>query len=154
MKYFSFFLYTIMFIAILTPVAVVIFGFFDIKVAVYGNYLFWFIAMALFNALLPFDTKNIFLEIDPTDALPTTDGKIGEPIVSKFLSVRKNDIIQGTGTGQWYDGDKSSNKNPATYKKTESKIWKEVKRIPIFPRILPGSHIGNTLGKIVGSSMR
>lgn len=72
-----------MFIALLTPVAVVVFDFFDIQVETYGNYLFWFIAMSLFNALLPFETKNIFLEIDDielptkgavsaTGALPTT----------------------------------------------------------------------------------
>jgi len=52
-----------MFIAIVTPVAVVIFDFYDIKIEVYGNYLFWFIAMALFNALLPGETKNIFDEV-------------------------------------------------------------------------------------------
>jgi len=63
MKYLSFLLYTIMFIAIVTPVAVVIFDFYDIKIEVYGNYLFWFIAMALFNALLPGETKNIFDEV-------------------------------------------------------------------------------------------
>lgn len=151
MKYFSFFLYTIMFIAILTPVAIVIFDFFDIKVAVYGNYLFWFIAMALFNALLPFETKHIFLEIDPTDALPETNSPVGGPVVSKFLSVQKNDIIQGTGTGtgQWYDGDKSSNKNTTKYKKTESKILKELKRMPI---VAPRS--GKMLGSVIGSLTR
>ena len=94
MEYFSFLLYTIMFIAILTPVAVVIFDFFDIKLAVYGNYLFWFIAMALFNAILPFETKNIFINVDP---IPTATGPIGGPAPPKFLTVRKNDIIQGTG---------------------------------------------------------
>ena len=60
MKYLSFLLYTIIFIVIVTPVAVVIFDFFDIKIEVYGNYLFWFIAMALFNALLPMEKKSIF----------------------------------------------------------------------------------------------
>jgi len=49
-----------MFIVIVTPVAVVIFDFYDIKFEVYGNYLFWFIAMALFNALLPMEKKSIF----------------------------------------------------------------------------------------------
>ena len=94
MEYFSFLLYTIMFIAILTPVAVVIFDFFDIKLAVYGNYLFWFIAMALFNAILPFETKNIFINVDP---IPSATGPIGGPAPPKFLTVKKNDIIQGTG---------------------------------------------------------
>ena len=60
MKYLSFLLYTIIFIVIVTPVAVVIFDFYDIKIEVYGNYLFWFIAMALFNALLPMEKKSIF----------------------------------------------------------------------------------------------
>ena len=60
MKYLSFLLYTIIFIVIVTPVAVVIFKFYDIKFEVYGNYLFWFIAMALFNALLPMEKKSIF----------------------------------------------------------------------------------------------
>ena len=62
MEYFTFFLYTLMFIAILTPVAIVIFDFFDIKFEVYGNYLLWFIALALFNAILPYQKKNIFEE--------------------------------------------------------------------------------------------
>ena len=60
MKYLSFLLYTIIFIVIVTPVAVVIFDFYDISFEVYGNYLFWFIAMALFNALLPMEKKSIF----------------------------------------------------------------------------------------------
>ena len=60
MEYFTFFLYTLMFIAILTPVAIVIFDFFDIKFEVYGNYLLWFIALALFNAILPYQ-KKIYL---------------------------------------------------------------------------------------------
>jgi len=60
MKYFTFLIYTLLFITIITPVAIVIFHFFDIKFEVYGNYLFWFIALALFNAILPYQRKNIF----------------------------------------------------------------------------------------------
>jgi len=60
MEYLSFVFYTILFIIITVPVAIVIFDFFDIKFEVYGNYLLWFIALALFNAILPFKQKNIF----------------------------------------------------------------------------------------------
>ena len=62
MKYYTFLLYTILFITITVPVAIVIFGFFDVRFEVYGNYLFWFIALALFNAILPYKVKNIFDE--------------------------------------------------------------------------------------------
>jgi hypothetical protein len=68
MEYFAFFLYTLLFITITVPVAIVIFDFFDIKFEVYGNYVFWMIALALFNALLPYKAKNIF-EDDPSDNL-------------------------------------------------------------------------------------
>ena len=60
MEYFSFLLYTLIFIAITIPVAIVIFDFFDIKFESYGNYLFWFVDLALFNATLPFKQKSIF----------------------------------------------------------------------------------------------
>mgnify|MGYP000701530616 FL=1 len=66
MEYFAFFLYTILFITITVPVAIVIFDFFDIKFEVYGNYVFWMIALALFNALLPYKSKNIFQD-DPSE---------------------------------------------------------------------------------------
>jgi hypothetical protein len=66
MEYFAFFLYTILFITITVPVAIVIFDFFDIKFEVYGNYVFWMIALALFNALLPYKAKNIFQD-DPSE---------------------------------------------------------------------------------------
>ena len=49
-----------MFITITVPVAIVIFDFFDVRFEVYGSYLFWFIALALFNAILPYQRKNIF----------------------------------------------------------------------------------------------
>ena len=42
MEYLTFLLYTIIFIVISIPVAIVIFDFFDIKFEVYGNYLMWF----------------------------------------------------------------------------------------------------------------
>jgi len=60
MQYFTFLLYTLLFITITVPVAIVIFKFFDIRFEIYGNYLFWLIALALFNALLPYQTKDIF----------------------------------------------------------------------------------------------
>ena len=60
MEYFTFLIYTILFITITLPVAGVIFAFFDIKFEVYGNYLLWFIALAIFNAILPYKEINIF----------------------------------------------------------------------------------------------
>jgi len=60
MEYFSFVVYTLIFISILVPVAIVIFNFFDISFDAYGNYLLWFVALALFNAILPVKTTNIF----------------------------------------------------------------------------------------------
>jgi hypothetical protein len=65
MEYFNFILYTLLFIAILTPVAIIVFDFFNISFAVYGSYLLWIIALALFNAILPIEIKNIF-EDKPT----------------------------------------------------------------------------------------
>jgi hypothetical protein len=63
MEYFTFLLYTLLFITITVPVAIVIFDFFDIKIEVYGNYLLWMIALALFNALLPIKQSNIFEDV-------------------------------------------------------------------------------------------
>ena len=83
MGYASFILYTLIFISILTPVAIVIFDFFDLKFEVYGNYLLWFIALALFNAVLPVKTKNIFGDI----------AKPIEEMVSKVKSTA-NDMVQ------------------------------------------------------------
>jgi hypothetical protein len=55
-----FLLYTIVFITISVPVGIIIFDFFDVKFEVYGNYLLWFIIMALFNAILPYKQISIF----------------------------------------------------------------------------------------------
>ena len=63
MEYMTFLLYTVIFIFITVPVAIVIFDFFDISFEQYGNYLLWFIALALFNALLPMKQKNVFENI-------------------------------------------------------------------------------------------
>jgi hypothetical protein len=60
MTYLSFLLYTIICLIALTPVVILIFDFFDIPFSVYGNYLFWFMALAIFNAILPYEQKNIF----------------------------------------------------------------------------------------------
>jgi hypothetical protein len=60
MEYLSFLMYTVLFIIITIPVTIAIFDFFDISFETYGNYLMWFIALALFNALLPFTQKNVF----------------------------------------------------------------------------------------------
>ena len=60
MEYFTFLLYTILLITITIPVGVVIFDFFEIKFEVYGNYLLWFVVLALFNAFLPYQKANIF----------------------------------------------------------------------------------------------
>jgi hypothetical protein len=70
MEYFTFLLYTLIFISIFTPVALVIFDFFSIPFETFGNYLLWFIALALFNALLPVKSKNIFADIaKPMEAI-------------------------------------------------------------------------------------
>ena len=79
MEYFTFLVYTILFITITLPVAVVIFDFFDIKFEVYGNYLLWLIALAIFNAILPYKEINIF-DIKNLNT-------IKEKIVSKSKSV-------------------------------------------------------------------
>lgn len=63
MEYLTFLLYTVMFIICIVPIAIFIFDFFDIKFEVYGNYLLWFVALALFNALLPFKQNNIFEDL-------------------------------------------------------------------------------------------
>jgi len=44
----------------ITPIAIAIFDFFDIQFETYGNFLFWFIALALFNAILPYQSTSIF----------------------------------------------------------------------------------------------
>jgi hypothetical protein len=63
MEYLTFLFYTVLFIIITVPVGILVFEFFDIKFEVYGNYLLWFVALALFNALLPIKQKNVFNEI-------------------------------------------------------------------------------------------
>jgi len=62
MKYYTFIFYTLIFISLAVPVGIVIFTFFDIEFEIYGSYLFWFIALALFNAILPYKVKNIYEE--------------------------------------------------------------------------------------------
>jgi hypothetical protein len=64
MEYFSYLLYTILFITISVPVAIVVFDFFDLTFQDYGNYLLWFIAIALFNAFLPYKQISIFDDND------------------------------------------------------------------------------------------
>jgi hypothetical protein len=106
MKYFSFLVYTLMFITITVPVAIVIFDFFDIQFEVYGSYLFWFISLALFNAILPYQVKNIYeddltkavsiyKDLTPSVASDTSDSPTlpkSEPIASNagFTSIPKN----------------------------------------------------------------
>jgi hypothetical protein len=63
MEYLTFVLYTVIFISVLVPIIIFIFDFFDVEFKDYGNYLLWFIALALFNALLPYKQKNVFEEI-------------------------------------------------------------------------------------------
>ena len=63
MEYLTFVLYTVIFISIFVPIIIFIFDFFDIEFKDYGNYLLWFVALALFNALLPYKQKNVFEEI-------------------------------------------------------------------------------------------
>ena len=63
MEYLTFVVYTVIFISILVPIVMFIFEFFDIEFKDYGNYLLWFVALALFNALLPIKQKNVLNEI-------------------------------------------------------------------------------------------
>jgi hypothetical protein len=63
MEYLTFVLYTVIFIICIVPIAIFIFDFFDVPFEEYGNYLLWFVALALFNALLPFKQNNIFEEL-------------------------------------------------------------------------------------------
>ena len=82
MEYLSFIIYTLIFISILTPVAIVIFEFFDVQFETYGNYLLWFMALALFNALLPVRPKDIFYNISkPLKALINNAKSIGNDII-------------------------------------------------------------------------
>lgn len=78
MEYLTFLLYTVLFIIFIVPIAIFIFDFFDIPFEVYGNYLLWFVALALFNALLPFKQKNVFEEI-----IKKTTTEINKKIESK-----------------------------------------------------------------------
>jgi hypothetical protein len=94
MEYLSFIIYTLIFISILTPVAIVIFDFFDIQFETYGNYLLWFIALAIFNAILPVKTKNIFGDIkkpieDATEKLKEITNKGLDAIQRTAASVKE-----------------------------------------------------------------
>lgn len=60
MEYLTFLLLTVLFIIITVPAFIFVFDFFSVPVETYGNFVLWFVALALFNALLPFATKNIF----------------------------------------------------------------------------------------------
>ena len=84
MKYLSFIIYTLIFLSILTPVAIVIFDFFNIKFESYGNYLLWVIALAIFNAILPVKTKNIFGDIvKPFVELKKAAADMGNKVLDK-----------------------------------------------------------------------
>jgi len=96
MKYFTFLIYTLLFITITVPVAIVIFDFFDIRFEVYGSYLFWFIALALFNAILPYKTKNIFEEEtgssnkNPINEVTSTIKNTLSPIITRIIKPKVN----------------------------------------------------------------
>lgn len=60
MSYLSFILSTIVFVIITVPISIIIFDFFGLEFIDYGNYLLWFIALALFNAILPVSKTSIF----------------------------------------------------------------------------------------------
>jgi hypothetical protein len=82
MEYLSFIIYTLIFISILTPVAIVTFEFFDVQFETYGNYLLWFMALALFNALLPVRPKDIFNSISkPLEKLINNAKSIGNDVI-------------------------------------------------------------------------
>ena len=84
MKYLSFIIYTLIFLSILTPVAIVIFDFFNIKFESYGNYLLWVIALAIFNAILPVKPKNIFGDIvKPFVELKKAAADMGNKVLDK-----------------------------------------------------------------------
>ncbi len=53
-------LYMLVGIIILTSVTSILFNFFGIEFASYGNYLLWFIALAIFYIVLPSGENNIF----------------------------------------------------------------------------------------------
>jgi hypothetical protein len=59
MEYFTLLLYTLLFLIITIPITVTIFDFFDVQFSAYGSYLIWFVALALFNAFLPYKQKNV-----------------------------------------------------------------------------------------------
>ncbi len=62
MEYLTFLLYTFMFIIITVPGAIFIFNFAGIPFETYSNYLLWFVALVLFNALFSMDRKNAFVK--------------------------------------------------------------------------------------------
>ena len=94
MEYFSFLLYTILFITITVPVAIVIFDFFDIKFTTYGNYLLWIIALALFNALLPYKQKSIFEDVVVNGAKKISTAIVGnQSQLPVFTSNTKYNVI-------------------------------------------------------------
>jgi hypothetical protein len=91
MKYLSFIIYTLIFLSILTPVAIVIFDFFNIKFESYGNYLLWVIALAIFNAILPVKTKNIFGDIvKPIEKLKEAAQDFGNKVLNKAGDIAVN----------------------------------------------------------------
>ena len=91
MKYLSFIIYTLIFLSILTPVAIVIFDFFNIKFESYGNYLLWVIALAIFNAILPVKTKNIFGDIvKPFVELKKAAADMGNKVLDKAGDIAVN----------------------------------------------------------------
>ena len=56
-------IYTLVTVLLLSFIITSMFSFFGIGFDIYGNYLLWFIALALFNALLPYKKKNVFEEL-------------------------------------------------------------------------------------------
>ena len=90
MKYLTFIIYTLIFISILTPVAIVIFDFFNVKFETYGNYLLWFIALALFNAILPMQTTNIFGDSrKPLEDVGKAANELRDSSVNKVIEVAR-----------------------------------------------------------------
>ena len=60
MAFVNSFLFTVLLVAILAPTTIYIFNFFDVPFQSYGNYLLFAIALAVFNTLMPYDTKSLF----------------------------------------------------------------------------------------------
>lgn len=56
-------LFTVLLVVLLVPTATYTFRFFDVPFQDYGNYLIFAVALAVFNALIPYEAKSLFDDI-------------------------------------------------------------------------------------------